>query len=144
MKKSNHHAQADKETPLLTTVKLCSIFSLVFFAIAIALLLALSLIFIKFENSTDYISLTGKLSLYLSAFLSSILLARKSNQDTAFPGFLFGSMITGLIFLASLVYPQSTQNSVIWLIIIPVTTVLGSIIGKKRNKKKFKYKQYRK
>lgn len=144
MKKSNHHAQTDKETPLLATVKLCSIFTLVFFAIAIALLLALSLIFIRLENSTDYIVLTGKLSLYLSAFLSSILLARKSNQDTVFSGFLMGGMITGLIFLISLVYPQSTENSVIWLIIIPVTTVLGSIIGRKRNKKKFKHKPYRK
>lgn len=144
MKKFKRRQQNSDEIGLLVIIKRCLFFSFLFFAVAIALLLIFSTAFIRTEDPSAYLTIAGKLSLYIASLLCSFLLSKKNGQNYFFSGIILGAMITALIFIASLIYPSSTSNSVIWLLLIPITTVLGGLIGKKRDSTKIKHRKYRK
>ncbi len=144
MKKIKHRQQNSEDIGLFVIVKRCLFFAVLFFAIAIALLLLFSLIFIRIEDSTTYLGLSGRLSLYISSFLCSFLLSRKNGQNYLFSGILLGAAITVLIFISSLIYPGSTANSVAWLLLIPASTVAGGLIGKRRSASGTKHRKHRK
>ena len=144
MKKFCNRSEANDEISPFALLKRCLLFCVISFIFSLLLLFVLSFIFIRFEDSTSYVSMIGKLSLYTSAFLCSIILARKNGSNHLFSGILLGGMITATVFIISLIYPGSTENSIIWLLLIPVSTLLGSFIGKKRTSKAFKHKRRRK
>jgi len=141
MKKNKHRSQNNEEIGLFTIVKRCLIFSPLFLIIALAFLLILSLIFIRIEDSTAYVGLIGKLSLYSSAFICSFLLSRKNKQDYLFSGIFLGAILTFIIFTISLFYPGRTANTVIWLLFIPLSTLIGGLLGKKRIVRNFKHRK---
>ena len=78
--------------------------------------------------------------LYILSFVFSIFLSRKNGQGYIFSGLLFGAIITTVIFVLSLIYPNSTNNTVIWILLVPVTTILGSLLGMKRQGKPKRHK----
>ena len=144
MKKIKHYQPSNEEIGLLAITKRCALFCLIFFIMSMLLLFILSLTFVNFADSTTYLNLIGKLTLYLSSFLCSFLLSKRIRENYIYSGILLGALITSLIFILSLMYPESTTNSVIWLLLIPVSTLLGSLLGKKRNIKKHKHRVRRK
>ena len=133
-----------EEISLATILKRSIKFSLLFFLFAITMLLVLSLICVRLEDPSAWITIIGKLSLFLSAMICGFLLSRKNKQSYFLSGILLGGLITGLIFIASLIYPDSTQNSILWLLLIPISTILGSLLGIKRNFKKHKHIKFNK
>ena len=144
MKKFKSRLETGAETSVFTSLKLCIVFSAIFALISLLLLFFFSLIFINLEDSTAYLGMIGKISLYVSSFICSLFLSRKSVSNWFFSGIMLGAMITGLIFAASLIYPGSVADSVIWLFLIPATALLGAFIGKKRAEKPFRHIKRRK
>lgn len=144
MKKINAHSESVEDTNLFTLIKRCLLFSAIFLALSLLLLFFFSLIFIKLEDSTAYLSLIGKGSLYISALVCSFILSRINGSNRLFSGIILGAILTGLIFILSLIYPDNSQNSIIWLLLIPIITILGSIISKKRALKPSKHRKRRK
>ncbi len=131
------------ETSTIAITKMCLAFSLVFLITASVLLLISSAIFMNFDDPIYWSSIMGKIVLYVSALISSFLLSKKNGQCYIFSGILLGAMITGIIFLLSLAYPNSTNNSILWILLVPITTLLGSILGIKRQGKPKRYKRHR-
>ena len=131
------------ETSTIAITKMCLAFSLVFLIISSVLLLIFSAIFLNFEDPIKLSSYMGKIALYASALLSSFLLSKKIGQSYIFSGILFGALITSIIFLFSLAYPNSTNNSTLWILLVPITTLLGSILGIKRQGKPKRHKRHR-
>ena len=144
MKKINVRTEIGEETSLFKSLKRCLIFSAVFFLLSLLLLFLFSIIFINVEDPTAYLNMIGKISLYISAFLCSIVLSRKNASGWFFSGIMLGAMTTGLVFAISLFYPGSTEGSVVWLLLTPATAILGAFIGRKRTDKPFKHKKRRK
>ena len=144
MKKIKHNQQSSEEITPLATLNRCFLYCIIFFVLSFSILLILSLVFINTEGSTSYAGIIGKVTLYLSLFICAFILSKRNGKDSIFSGVLLGAMVLGVIFIISLIYPQSTENNVIWLILIPTTAIVGSFLGKGRRSKRPKHKTRRK
>lgn len=129
---------------LIGVIKYSAIYTLVFFAISLSLLFLFSFIFVRLDDPTAWIGIIGKFSLYAPSVLCGFLLARKNSQSHLLCGLLLGALITGIIFVISLLYEGSTDNSVVWLILLPMSTILGSLLCKVRKPTSHKRKRRRK
>lgn len=125
----------NEEINLFTVVKRCFLFTIIFFMFSLLLLLVLSFLFMKSKDPASWINLIGKFTLYFSAFVCSFILSKKNKQNYILSGLILGAIITGVIFTISLFYKNDANNSTIWLALIPVTTILGSVVAIKRRSK---------
>ena len=143
MNKIKRSLSSTDETSTLTVTKRCLAFSFIFLILSVILLLVFSAIFLNTSDPVRWSSIIGRLVLYFSAFICSFFLSKKNGQSYVFSGILLGAIITGIIFAASLLYPSNTNSSVIWIILIPIATLLGSVLAIKRQKKAKRRKHHR-
>ena len=135
MNKFKHTKTINSELSATVLIKRCLTFSLLFSLIATTLLLVSSAAFMSLDDPTHWSNLIGKVVLYVSAIITSFFLSKKNGQGYIFSGIVLGAIITSIIFLISLIYPDSISNSILWILLIPVSTILGSVLGIKRQGK---------
>ena len=139
-KKVNHTNQA---TSFVALLKNCLFYTLLFFTLAAFVMLVLSFIFFKLENPNKWANLIGKISLYLPALLCGLINSRKSRQSYFLGNFLLGLTFTIIVFFISILYPENTAQPIVWYLLIPLITVLGGLLGIKRQTKARKRKRHR-
>ena len=120
-------------------VKQCLIYSIWFCFISAILLSIASLILFKLADPFKHINITTKIILILSSFTSGYLLAKRLKEKQVPSGFFLGCVIIILLMLASVFTKNPLNNGVIWYLIIPLCTTLGSLLSKSlQNKPKHK------
>ena len=113
---THKHSQASiNEVSTLNIIKRCFAFTLIFSFLSLILLLLSSAILIRLEDPTRWSNTVGKIVLYVSALFSSLFLSKKNRQAYIFSGAIFGAIITLLIFVLSLIYPNSLINELYFL-----------------------------
>lgn len=144
MSKFKHNNTVNEDASLFLIIKRCFLFTIIFFMLSFSLLLILSLVFMRTKDPNAWVNIIGKFTLYFSAFLCSFLLSRKNKQSYVLSGLILGAIVTFIIFVISLFYPNSTNNSVLWTALIPFATLLGSVLAIKRHSSPRKRRKHRK
>ena len=135
-KRAKHANQDTTELNFLGVLRLGFIFTCIFCAISAVLLLIVALIFYNTNDPSQYANVLGKATLFTSSLLCSFLLSKKIGRRYIPLGFTLGIMISLLIFLVSVFLNNDGASSThLWLFLTPVVTVLGSVLGIKREKK---------
>ena len=135
-KRARHANQNTTELNFLGIIKMSLIFTFIFCAISAVLLLVVSLIFFNTNDPSKYANVLGKSTLFASSLLCGFLLSKKVGKRYIPLGFTLGITISLLIFLLSVISNNDVaSNSQLWLLLTPVVTVLGSVLGIKREKK---------
>lgn len=135
-KRTKRTSQDTSELNFLGIIKVCVIFTGIFCIISAILLLIVSLMLFNAEDPSLFLDVAGKGTLFAASVICSFLLSKKVCQRYIPIGLTLGIMITLLIFLISVIFKgDSTNSSQIWLLFIPVITVIGSLLGIKKEKK---------
>lgn len=136
-KKSFNRTEEEKNTTLFNVIKSSLLFTVIFYFIGIILVLATSVVAYRSSDPSKYIEYLGKICLFVSALISGFMMAKKQGQKYILNGLILGSFILSSIFITSLFSDSDIiQNNLIWYILIPMSTVLGNILGIKREKNK--------
>ena len=140
MKKINKtkriNSQNNENQSILQIFKYCFLFTLLFFAISITIITILSLFLFNTNDPTKFLSLSLRITLYFSILVCSFALSKKLQYSYIFAGLIFGCMVFVIFFIISLF--STTESSIIWMILIPAFSIIGSILGMKRNIKPHK------
>ena len=118
----------------VTLLKSYVLFCFIFFVFAIIFSILLSLFFFRTENPTSKIRLISLVSIYFSSFICGILIARKAKEKLIVLSLVLGFILFSLLFTASL-FIRNSENSIYFHLLIPIFTVIGALIGRKREKK---------
>ena len=144
--RKNKHLQGENgisELSFIDIIKSCLLFLVFFCALSLVLILITSFIFFRLEDPTAWLDIIGKFVLYFSALVSGFLLSKRNLQRYVPGGLFLGALITALIFTLSLILQNETaNNNALWLALIPVCTVLGSVLGIKRTSKPRRHKRH--
>lgn len=70
----------------------------------------------------------------VAIFVSSFILGKKCSKKGYLEGLKFGGIILILLLIMNLIFHSLSLKSIIFFIIILITSVLGSMIGINRNK----------
>ena len=117
---------------IIPTVLLCILFTMLF-----------SAVFFNMPDSTSKISLCATLSLYFTAFFAGFIISKINGQKYLLGGALLGFLIFAINIIFFLIFEDNIELSYIMTkLLIPVTCILGSILGIKREKKPTKRKRY--
>ena len=114
----------------------CFLFLIVFFLISFFLLLITSLVLFNTESSLTILEYVAKVVLLFSSSLSGFLLSKKNKQRYLPCGATLGFFIVVLLMLLSIFLGQFDNLFSIWYLIIIFSTVLGSMLGIKRDSRK--------
>ena len=140
MKKINKtkriNSQNKESQSVIHIFKYCFLFTLLFFVISATIITISSLFLFNTNDPTKFLSISLKATLYFSVLLCSIALSKKLQCSYIFSGLVFGCMIFVIFFIIS--FFSSTENSIIWMILIPAFSIIGSLLGVKRNIKPHK------
>lgn len=123
-----------EELTFPSLIKRCLVFSGIFFLLTALLVLLLSLIFYNTENPGSIVLFVATASMYLSALISSFALSKFNGGLYLWGGLILGAMVLAVILIASIFIKVENHNIFLQLA-IPAITVLGALLGKKREKR---------
>lgn len=108
---------------------------LLFFVVSIVLMLASSAILFNTSDPASLAMPVGKGILGASSLICGFILSRRVGKLYVPLGAALGLAITLLVFVISLFIPNNNGVSVLWYGMIILATLVGSIIGIKRERK---------
>ena len=119
------------------------IFSFLMFVInGFLVTLIASLCLFNLNDPQKVSEIAGKACLYIACIGSGLILSKRLRQKNVLASFVLSVVILTFIFLISLFVP-GTANSVLWLIFIPIATIIGSLLGVKREKTKHRKRRHK-
>lgn len=130
-----------KELTFPILLKRCLVFSLIFAVISVLLVLILSAFFYNTENPTSKLLLIATISMYLATFLSAFFLSKLNGSLYFWGGLILGTIILALILVLSIFVKVDNQNIFLQLA-LPVISILGAMLGQKREKRTKRRKQF--
>lgn len=123
-----------KELTFPILLKRCLLFSLIFAVITVLLVLIFSAFFYNTENPTSKLQLIAIISVYLAAFISAFALSKVNGGLYFWGGLILGSIILALILILSIFIKVDNQNIFLQLA-LPIISILGAMLGQKREKR---------
>ncbi len=107
------------------------LFTLLFFATSLVIILIMSCIFYNTADPTSKIGIVSLCALYFSAFLCGLALSRINRQFYLLGGAILGTMIFTFTLLLSLLFSKDglMATSIGWRLLAPVFCIIGSLAG---------------
>lgn len=139
-KKAKTHFE-NSELTIKNILIRCVLFTLLFCLLGFLFVLTSSYFLYKTEDPTSFTEIAGIFSLFISAFLTSLIQSKINKQYYFSSSLILGILIFALTLIISLILPDSEFDitNFIWRILIPVFCILGGMLGIKRNNKKRKH-----
>ena len=141
--KNKFRSNEIKDYSFLSLLKTCLFFFAIFSLICVAFSSITSLIFYQTLNPNKMVDFASISSLYLSAFLTSFLLSKKTGQKYILGGALLGAIILCVLFVAAVFTDTKIISSeFLFKAMVPIVCMFGAVLGIKREKqnKKRSYK----
>ena len=132
----------DTEKNLFGHIKAYFYQIIIFWITSLVLLLIASAILFRRDDPLSYMALTGKCLLSFSCFLNGFIFSKRTNSQQIFSSLLLGVLLTLTVFLSSLFSSAGISNPLYYLL-IPVSTAIGGILGRKRSAKKQKHRKHK-
>ena len=131
---SHKNENNENDVSFLSLVKRCALFCLLCGVLYVLIALVASIILYNTNDPTSKIPIAGIASMYLSVLLSSFLMAKKNKSRYLLGGILLGTFVLLSSAMISLSIGENGNDGLIYKLLIPVFSLLGSIIGIKREK----------
>lgn len=122
--------------------KRCICFVLVYAVLYFTISLISSAIVFNTSDPTSKIGSASLIALYLSALFSGFFMAKVNKEFFFSGGALLGITVLLVCTGIMLAFGKFTTSSFVVFCLIPVFCVLGSVIGKKRDKRSFRRKRF--
>ena len=142
MNKFKRRNLTPKEFNFKILLKRCFIFLCVFLALYVLSALIVSAIFYSSADPTSKINIASMLCIFISVFISGYIMAKINNQKLFLGGLILGFMIMLLDIVLCLIFNDISITDLPILLAIPAICILGSMLGKKREHKKFRARRY--
>ena len=109
-------------------------YSLLLFFISIFIITLFITLFSYFNLlSTEIISISYFIIILLSIFISSYILGTKSKEKGYLEGLKLGGLIILIFLLLTVIFDKFTIKSLVYYVILTLTSILGSMIGINKN-----------
>ena len=123
-------------------LKRCICFVIVYAIIYLAIALISSAILFNTSDPTSKIGSASLIALYLSALFSGFFMAKVNKEYYFSGGAILGFMVLFVCAAITFAFGEFTTSSFLVFCLIPAFCILGSVIGKKRDKKSFRRKRF--
>lgn len=130
-----------KELTFPILLKRCFLFTIFFSVVTVLLVLILSAFFYNTENPTSKLQLIATISMYLATFFSAFFLSKLNGGLYFWGGLILGTIILALILVISIFVKVENQNIFLQLA-LPVISILGAMLGQKREKRNNRRKKF--
>ena len=113
------------------------LFTICFLLIGLSTVLILSFFAYKTKDSTSLLKICGIISLFLSTIITSFIQSKVNKQYYLLGGIILGIMIFVVLTIFSLIVTNGniTANSIFYKSLIPAFSVIGSMLGVKKERK---------
>ena len=136
MKKFNKlkHTSADEQgLTFLCILRRAVIFMLIFCIISLLLATILALVLYNTKDPSSFLCYIGPVVLSFSSMLTGFIFSRKNGEKWLLCGVILGLILTSLIFVLNLTFNSyGSESQLVLLALVPLTTVIGSLLGSKR------------
>ncbi len=124
-------------------LKRCLIILGVSVVLSLLITLLFSAIFYNLPDPTSRINTASLFSMYVTVFVSGIILSKVNKQKYLAGGIILGIMLLIINLVLSFIFNKDISTSdYIWKLLIPVFCVLGSMLGIKKERKRHFKKRY--
>ena len=116
------------------------LFSICFLFIGFFFNLIFSFFAYKMKDPTSLLQICGIISLFLSVLITSYTQSKINKQYYFLSGMILGIIILVMLFVISLIISNGniTSNSILLKSLIPAFSVIGSMLGVKKERKRSK------